>query len=165
MSQLFFTKAAAARFLPFATKIETLRVFKGAVQVTYRTKNGRCSTFLSKTAFYQDFTAFRQEGAQTCTVKRWGAGSYQCRYEVFSGKSEKIYSVELSAGITMCSCPDWEKQRTELGKTAVGCKHILAAVIGTLGHSSLTNYLECQQAAKARIVAEAETARLSIFAY
>jgi hypothetical protein len=43
MSSLFFTKAAA-RLLPFATRIEAIRVFKGAIQVTYLTKNGRCST-------------------------------------------------------------------------------------------------------------------------
>ncbi len=164
MSSLFFTKAAAARLLPFATKIEAVRVFTGAIQVTYLTQNGRCSTFLSKSAFYQDFIAFRQEGAKTCTVKRWGAGSYQCRYEVFSGKTEKIYSIELSAGIAMCGCSDWERQRQELGKATVGCKHLLAT-IGTLGYSSLTDYLEFQQAEKARTIAEAETARLSIFAY
>ncbi len=91
MSSLFFTKAAA-RLLPFATRIEAIRVFKGAIQVTYLTKNGRCSTFLSKTAFYQDFVAFRQEGAKTCTVKRWGAGSYQSRYEVFRVVSQKLFS-------------------------------------------------------------------------
>jgi hypothetical protein len=164
MPQLFFTKAAAARLLPFATKIEVVRVFRGSIQVTYLTKNGRCSTFLSKSAFYQDFIAFRKEGAKSCTVKRWLAGSYQNHYECFSGKGENIRTVRLVAGTVNCSCPDWERQRTELGKTAVGCKHILA-VVGTLGHSSLTNYLEFKEAEKARIIAKAETARLSIFAY
>ncbi len=70
MPLLFFTKAAAARLLPFATKIEAVRVFKGSIQVTYLTKNGRCSTFLSKTAFFNDFVSFRYAGAQTVVVKR-----------------------------------------------------------------------------------------------
>jgi hypothetical protein len=87
MASLFFTQAAAARLLPFATKIEAVRVFRGSIQITYLTKNGRCSTFLSKTAFFQDFVTFRQEGAKNCTVRRWGAGSFTHHYECFSAKS------------------------------------------------------------------------------
>jgi hypothetical protein len=164
MSTLIFTKAAAARLLPFATTIEAVRVFKGAIQVTYLTQNGRCSTFLSKTAFFNDFVSFRYAGAQTVTVKRWPSGSYQNHYECLSGNGENIRTVRLVAGTVNCSCPDWERQREELGKTTVGCKHILA-VIGTLGHSSLTDYLLFTEAEKARIIAEAEAARLSIFPY
>ena len=145
MSSLFFTKAAAARLLPFATKIETLRVFKGAVQATYRTHYGRCSTFLSKAAFFQDFITFRASGAKTCTVKPWGAGSYQCRYDVFSGMSEKIYVVELSAGIAMCSCPDYEEQRKQLGKAKIGCKHVLAT-LNHIGYGSLAEYIDTMAA-------------------
>lgn len=145
MSTLIFTKAAAARLLPFATKIEAVRVFKGAIQVTYRTLNGRCSTFLSKTAFFNDFVQFRQEGAKTCTVKRWGAGSYQCRYEVFSGMSERIYTVELSAGTAMCGCPDYEEQYRQLGKAKVGCKHLLATLNHVGGYSSLTEYMDAME--------------------
>lgn len=145
MSQLFFTKAAALRILQAqgiaARCVEVIRVYKGAVQVTYRTKNGRCSTFLSKTAFYSDFISFRQEGAKTCTVKRWGAGSYQCRYDVFSAKSEKIYVVELSAGIAMCGCTDFEEQRKQLGKAKVGCKHVLAT-LNHVGYGSLAEYMD-----------------------
>jgi hypothetical protein len=149
MSQLFFTKAAALRVLQAqgiaAKQVETLRVYKGAVQVTYRTKNGRCSTFLSKTAFYSDFISFRQEGAKTCTVKRWGAGSYQCRYDVFSAKGEKIYVVELTAGLAMCGCPDYEEQRKQLGKAKVGCKHVLATLNHVGGYSSLAEYMDAME--------------------
>ncbi len=143
--QLFFTKASALRILPFATKIEAIRVFKGAVQITYLTKNGRCSTFLSKTAFYSDFITFRQEGAKGCMVKRWGAGSYQCRYDVFSAKGEKIYVVELSAGTAMCDCPDFEEQRKQLGKAKVGCKHVLAT-LNHVGYGSLAEYMDAMVA-------------------
>jgi hypothetical protein len=114
MPLLFFTKAAAARLLPFATKIEAVRVFKGSIQVTYLTKNGRCSTFLSKTAFFNDFVSFRYAGAQTVVVKRWPAGSYQNHYECLSGKGENIRTVKLVADTANCSCPDWERQREEL---------------------------------------------------
>ncbi|MUL39439.1 SWIM zinc finger family protein [Gloeocapsopsis dulcis] len=145
MSQLFFTKAAALRILQAqgiaARCVETLRVYKGAVQVTYRTKNGRCSTFLSKTAFYSDFLTFRQEGAKTVTVKRWGAGSYTNHYECYSDESERIYTVKLLAGLAMCSCPDYEKQHQELGKAKTGCKHVIA-VMHHLGHGSLQEYMD-----------------------
>lgn len=145
MSTLIFTKAAAARLLPFATKIETLRVFKGAVQITYQTKNGRCSTFLSKTAFFQNFITFRQQGAKTCTVKRWGAGSYQCRYEVESGMSERIYTVELVAGTAMCGCADYQEQHRQLGKAKIGCKHLLATINHVGGYSSLAEYIDAME--------------------
>jgi hypothetical protein len=141
MSTLIFSKAAATRLLPFATKIETLRALKGAIQVTYSTRNGRCSTFLCKTAFFQDFVAYRTEGAKTVKVKRWGAGSYTNHYECFSSKSERIYTVKLLAGLAMCECPDYEKQHQELGRSKIGCKHVIA-VAHHLGHSSLQEYMD-----------------------
>lgn len=146
MSQLFFTKAAALRILQAqgiaAKQVEAIRVYQGSIQVTYRTHYGRCSTFLSKTAFYSDFQSFRQEGAKTCTVKRWGAGSYQCRYEVFSGMSERIYTVELSAGLAMCGCADYQEQHRQLGKAKIGCKHLLATLYHVGKYSSLTEYID-----------------------
>jgi hypothetical protein len=141
MPQLFFTKTAAARLLPFATRIEVVRVFRGSIQVTYLTKNGRCSTFLSKQSFFQDFTAFRQEGARTCTVKRWGAGSYTNHYECFSSESERIYTVKLVGGLAMCSCPDYEKQYQELGKAKTGCKHVIAT-LNHVGYGSIAEYMD-----------------------
>lgn len=145
MSQLFFTKAAALRILQAqgiaAKQVETLRIFKGSIQVTYLTKNGRCSTFLSKTAFYNDFITFRIEGAKTCTVQRWGVGSYQNHYDVFSSKTEKTYVVKLLAGLGMCGCRDDEQQSRQLGKAKPGCKHLMA-VMSHLGHASLQDYMD-----------------------
>jgi hypothetical protein len=143
MPSLFFSKAAALRILQAqgiaAKQVESVRIFKGSIQVTYLTKKGRCSTFLSKKSFYSDFIIFRQLGARTCTVKRWGAGSYQSRYEIFSDKSEKIYTVELTAGIAMCGCRDYEEQQRHLGRAKPGCKHIMS-VMAQLGHASLQDY-------------------------
>jgi hypothetical protein len=141
MSSLFFTKAAAIRLLPFATRIEAVRVFRGSIQITYLTQNGRCSTFVSKSAFYQDFIAFRQEGAKTCTVKRWGAGSYTNHYECFSSKSERIYTVKLLGGLAMCGCEDYQRQHQELGKAKPGCKHVIAT-LNHVGYGSIAEYMD-----------------------
>jgi hypothetical protein len=141
MPTIFFSKAAALRILPFATSIEYLKVCKGAILVVYRTKQGRCATFVSKKSFYSDFIAFRQEGAKSVRVKRWGAGSYTNHYECFSSKSERIYTVKLLGGLAMCECPDYEKQHQELGKAKTGCKHVIA-VAHHLGHGSLQEYMD-----------------------
>jgi hypothetical protein len=152
MSQLFFTKAAALRVLQaqgiVARCVEAIRVYQGSIQVTYRTKNGRCSTFLSKTAFYQDFIAFRQEGAKTCTVRRWGAGSYTNHYECHSSQSEKIYTVKLIAGMAWCECPDYQEQHRQLGSAKIGCKHIIST-LNHVGYGSLADYIDTM-AARAR---------------
>lgn len=150
MSSLFFTKAAALRILRFAKSIEAIRIFNGTIQVTYLTKNGRCSTFLSKSAFYQDFVAFRQEGAKTIRVKRWGAGSYTNHYDCHSAQSDpgtgksplahRTYTVKLVAGLAMCECPDYEKQHQEFGKAKTGCKHVLAT-LNHVGYGSLAEYM------------------------
>lgn len=113
---LFFTKASALRILPFATKIEALRVLSGSIQVTYRTKNGRCSTFISKQAFYDNFTAFRKESAKSCTVKPYECVSIKNRYDVFSTGTEKTYAVELWAGRARCSCPDYDERSQASGQ-------------------------------------------------
>lgn len=148
-NNLIFSKAAALRILPFALKIEAIRVFKGSIQVTYLTKDGRCSTFLSKKAFYNDFLTFRQRGARGCTVIPFGAGCYSGHYEVRSLKGENIYTVKRIARIPRCSCPDYHQQERELGKASVGCKHVIA-VVNYLGYNSLTQYIEAvSQKAKA----------------
>lgn len=140
--ELFLTKAAAARIIPGAIKIEAIRVFKGTIQVTYITKKGRCSTFLSKKAFYLDFTTFRLESASHCRVERWSAGTYTSRYSVYSKDSENTRTVD-TYGMPNCSCPDYEKQRHYLGRAMPGCKHIMA-VMGQLGHASLQDYRDAQ---------------------
>ena len=154
--QLFFSKAAAQRILSFATKIEVLRVFKNSIQITYRTKHGRCSTFLSKHAFYNDFIAFRQEGAKGCFVKPFSPGCYKGDYQVFSAKGENIYTVRVQGPHAWCSCPDYEKQDKELGKAKTGCKHVLAT-LAYLGYGSLADFVSTRRA-------EIEAKRQSILA-
>lgn len=165
MPQLIFTKAAALRLLPHATKIEVIRVFKGSIQVTYLTRRGRCSTFLSKTAFFKDFVAFRYEGAKSVTVKRWTAGTYQCRYDCKSPNGENTRTVDLSGGTATCSCPDYEQQYRQLGKARPGCKHVIAT-LKHVGYGSLAEYMDAKEQEKqAWLAAREEEARQSLFAF
>lgn len=69
------------------------------------------------------------------------AGSYQNHYECHSGKSEKIYTVKLIAGLALCSCPDYEEQERQLGSAKVGCKHVIAT-LNSLGYGSLNEYID-----------------------
>ena len=71
-----YTKAAAKRLLPFATKIEAVRELRNCVQVTYRSNGGRCSTFLSKKAFVVDFSGIREAAAQSVEVVETSLYSY-----------------------------------------------------------------------------------------
>lgn len=165
MSQLFFTKTAAQRLLPFASKIERIAIVNGAVNVVYIVRNRRCSTFLSKRSFYNDFLAFREAGARTVVVRPWSRATYGGHYDCFSGNSENIRVVRLIAGTVNCSCPDWERQRAELGQLATGCKHVLAT-LSHIGHNSIAEYMEAKKReAEAKFLAEAEAAKLSIFPY
>lgn len=139
------SKAAAKRILPFATKIESLQVMRnGVIQVTYWVGRRRCSTFLSKMAFYQDFLDFRREGAKSVTVRQWGAGSYQTHYSCHSSDGKRTYTVKLMGGLALCECPDYEKQHQELGRVKPGCKHLIA-VLNHLKYSSLEAYLKAKE--------------------
>ncbi len=72
-----YTKAAALRLLPFATKIEAIREYRNCIQVTYTVKGGRrCSTFLSKKAFLVDHTELRTQGSVSVEVTEVHGGEY-----------------------------------------------------------------------------------------
>lgn len=160
---LVFSKSAALRILKgIATKVEALRICSGSIQVTYRTATGRCSTFISKRDFYQDFVSFRQEGAKAVTVRPWGAGSYENHFECRTEGADRIHTVKALGRAMMCSCEDYTRQSEELGKPE--CKHVIAT-LRYLGHSSLSDYLAAKEADTARICAEAQAARESIFAF
>jgi hypothetical protein len=164
MPSLIFSKAACLRILPFATKIECIRVYRNTIQVTYLTRNGRCSTFLSKAAFFQDFVAYRYEGAKSVGVRRWTAGTYECRYDCKSPNGENTRTVDLSGGTCSCTCPDYSEQYRILGKGRVGCKHMIA-VLHHLGYGSLAEYWDAREREKqAFLAAKEEEARRSLFA-
>lgn len=164
MSALIFSKSACLRILPFATKVECIRVYRNTIQATYLTRNGRCSTFLSKAAFFRDFVAYRYEGAKSVTVKRWTAGTYQCRYDCYSFNGENTRTVDLSGGMASCSCPDYEQQYRQLGRARPGCKHVIA-VLKHVGYGSLAEYWDAREREKqAFLAAKEEEARRSLFA-
>ena len=160
VSRLFPTaisKTAAARILPFALAIESLRqLSNGAIQVTYRVAGGRrCSTFLSRKAFERDFIEFRIKGAESVSVKPWGAGSYRNHFDCRTEGCDRSHTVKLLGGIALCSCEDYEKSRGNHE-----CKHIYAT-LQHLGHSSMADYIESRSA---QIKAEEEAAMDAIWA-
>lgn len=135
-------KAAAQRLLPFATKIESLKVMRnGAVQVTYFCGTRRCSTFVSRKAFERDFIEFRQLGAHAVSVKRWPAGSYENHYDCWTEGSARRHTTKLLGSIAICSCEDYAHQQ----KYGVGrhCKHIVAT-LNYLGFDSMPDYLKAR---------------------
>lgn len=118
VSSLFpsaINKTAARRILPFATRIEQLRQMRnGAIQVTYLVGQQRCSTFISRKAFERDFVEFRQQSAQSVSVKRWPVGSYENHYECRSVDGSRTHTVKALAGLMICSCEDYQWERIKL---------------------------------------------------
>lgn len=136
-------KTAARRILPFASRIEQLRQMRnGAIQVTYRVGCRRCSTFVSRKAFERDFFEFRQQGAQTVSVKRWPAGSYENHFECRSANNDRIHTVKALAGLMICSCEDYQHQGSEKHPQ---CKHVMA-VLSHLNYTTLEDYLNAKAA-------------------
>lgn len=164
LPSLVFSKSACLRILPFATKIECIRIYRNTIQVTYWTKNGRCSTFLSKAAFFENFVSSRYESAKSVTVKRWSPATYQNRFDCRSPGGENVRVVDLSYGIPACSCPDFEQQCQVLKEARIGCKHIIAT-LRHIGFGSLHEYLSAKQREREKILAaREEEARRSLFA-
>jgi hypothetical protein len=99
-----YTKATAKRLIPFSTNIEAIKELKNCIQVTYRVRGSRCSTFLSKLAFLDDFTALRTENAHACVEVCEVHENANCagrilrpgqvrEYLVYSKKSNSYYTV------------------------------------------------------------------------
>jgi hypothetical protein len=110
-----YTKSAAKRLLPFATKIENVRELKNCIQVTYRANGGRCSTFLSKKAFVVDFSGIREEGSRLVEVVE----STLHTYTVKSGDNYYVVRPGHSDPHQRCECPDCNFR-------GVFCKHQIA---------------------------------------
>jgi hypothetical protein len=151
VSSLAINKTAAARILPFATRVESVRQLRnGAIQVTYRVAGGRrCSTFVSRKAFERDFIEFRQLGAQSVSVKPWGAGTYQNHYECRTAGGDRIHNVKLLGYAVNCSCEDYEHQSDKVGLDAL-CKHGIA-VLNYLGYGSISAYTTANLASTTRL--------------
>jgi hypothetical protein len=112
-----YTKAAAKRLLPFATKIEVIRELPNCIQITYRANGGRCSTFLSKLAFLTNFTDLRIQNATQVEVRE----IHQNQYVVYSQKSNSYYTVrpKQTDQYQRCECADCHYRGAK-------CKHQIA---------------------------------------
>jgi hypothetical protein len=99
-----YTKTTAKKLIPFATKIEAVREFRNCIQVSYRVRGGRCSTFLSKLAFLDNFTALRTQNAALVEVRE----VHENEYVVYSQKSNTYYTVRPnhSEPNKRCECAD-----------------------------------------------------------
>ncbi|BAS55369.1 hypothetical protein NIES2135_53460 [Leptolyngbya boryana NIES-2135] len=117
-----FTKSAAKRILAsLATKIEAVRELKNVVQVTYRTRKGRCSTFISKKAFERDFVEFRKAGAKSLIVEtvKFQSGVFN----VYNTEKKSQYVVNTQFA---CTCEDYQQHQKP-------CKHVYAVLgVGSL---------------------------------
>lgn len=130
---MLYIKTAAKDLIPEATKVEAVRFFNNSVQVTYQTKHGRCSTFLSKKLFKTRFVEVRKVASKQCVSVVNPRG-----WTVFNRETHTMYQVsEFTNGFT-CGCDDYRAQKATFGKGC--CKHIYH-VLGTLGKTSLNEYL------------------------
>jgi hypothetical protein len=112
-----YTKTTAKKLIPFATHVEAVREFRNCIQVTYRVRGGRCSTFLSKLAFLDNFTALRTQNAALVEVREL----HENEYVVHSQKSNSFYKVRPNhpESSERCECADCYYRGAK-------CKHQIA---------------------------------------
>lgn len=137
---MLYTKAAALRILKIATKVESVKVLKNCVQVTYKTAHGRCSTFLSKTVFKQNFVSDRKAAATALICSEVMQGCWK----VGNPQNGNVYDVWLSVRSVDCGCEDYRQQIDTIGKGI--CKHGYR-VLTELGIDSLAEYIQSNRPA------------------
>lgn len=130
LTNLSISHAAARRILKCEV-IERLQVMKnGAIQVTYRrtAQASRCSTFLSRKAFEQDFIEFRKAGSKSITsITPWIGSDNHFSVRSASMPDAPPYTVVVEGNRHTCSCPDHQRQR-DLGRENPICKHGFAVM-------------------------------------
>ncbi|MBD2093597.1 SWIM zinc finger family protein [Trichocoleus sp. FACHB-591] len=148
LSNIFISNAAARRILK-CDIVEQVRVMKnGAVQVTYRrtAQGSRCSTFLSRKAFEQDFIEFRKAGAKSiANITPWIGSDTHFSVRSASMPDAPPYTVVVEGDRHTCTCPDHQKQR-DAGRENPCCKHGFA--VATYLSSSLSARAGLRQVAK-----------------
>lgn len=141
-TNLLYSMASAARILAksigiiFKT-VQSIKILKNCIQVTYSTIFGRCSTFLSFKTFKSHFVEKRKEEAETFTVER--CSGEKAKFKVFNKKKGTSYVCECWTDHVDCTCEDYYNQQQFLGKAC--CKHNYA-VLKFLGFNSLSDYIE-----------------------
>ncbi|MBD1865674.1 MULTISPECIES: hypothetical protein [Trichocoleus] len=125
LTNISISNAAARRILKCEV-VEQVRVMKnGAVQVTYRrtAQSSRCSTFISRKAFEQDFIEFRKAGAKALSnIVPWIGTDNKFSVRSASMPDAPPYTVVVEGDRHTCTCPDHQKQR-DAGRENPVCKH------------------------------------------
>jgi hypothetical protein len=131
---MLYTKAAALRLLSgLATVVHAVRQLKNCIQVTYQTRRGKCSTFLSRKAFKQAFVDARKASGRSLPSSQINATHYQV------GE----HTVVLSRDRLDCDCHDYMRQRQVFGRGC--CKHGYHVLQAWLSQGSLAEYLQCRR--------------------
>lgn len=139
---MLYTKSAAARILGnLAIEVERVDLVRGVVLVVYRTKHGRCSTFISPKKFKQDFVDIRREAGRTLPSVQINSSLYRVK----SSDQGASYEVRLTDSGVACQCRDYREQIKSFGHGC--CKHGYAVLQNWLGVSSLRDYLLSQKIA------------------
>jgi hypothetical protein len=127
----FSISHTAARRILKGEVIERLQVMRnGAIQVTYRrtAQSSRCSTFLSRKAFEQDFIEFRKAGATSLkAITPWIGSDTHFSVRSASMPDAPPYTVVVEGDRHICTCPDWQKQH-HVGRENPVCKHGFAVM-------------------------------------
>jgi hypothetical protein len=108
---------------------------------------GSRPTMISKRAFYQHFAAHRQQQGQQLRAEGKVSKISGTRYTIDSNTaSSGFYMVELHPDRVACECHDYGNQIQFFGRGI--CKHGYG-VLATLGLSTLSQYLQAAEQAKA----------------
>lgn len=130
---LVFTKAAIGRVLNTRRKIESFEIHKHATLVIFM--DGE-RVLAMNASIKRDFARVRQQRAQGLHIHQEKNGDYR----VWNPSSGHAYTVRLAVTGISCECQDYVDQCMAFSGRGC-CKHGYA-VLGTLGHTSLGDYLK-----------------------
>jgi hypothetical protein len=140
--QLVFSVSAVRRILGVSSELEIkVRVWAKVLWVCVA---GRRPTFISKQALLIHFAEWRKAQSRSLQVTK-----NIVRADLFTVRNEtkgSTYKVQCFTGGVMCDCEDFKNQSAFLGRAC--CKHCYA-VLGHLGFSSLSSYVEASTASLA----------------
>jgi hypothetical protein len=141
-TQMLFSTSAVRRLLGVASglKVRIQEWFK----VVWVCVEGKRPTLISKKTFLLHFVEWRKAQSRSLQVTK-----NIVRADLFTVRNEtkgSTYKVQCFTGGVMCDCEDFKNQSAFLGRAC--CKHCYA-VLGHLGFSSLSAYIEASTASLA----------------
>lgn len=134
-SQLLYSISAVRRMFGLGRTVAVrVRVWWRVVWVHIA---GQRPRFVSKRDFHQHFVDQRKAAAEPMQVEQWP--EVPKFFTVENPKRSSSYPVTVAAIGPVCQCEDYRNQFHFIGKAV--CKHGYA-VLGTLGYSSLSEFME-----------------------